>query len=33
VGAAVEITDAVPKASVATFDKKVLRERYKNWTP
>src|SRR5207249_12320993 len=30
---AVEIIDAVPKTSVAKFDKKVLRERYKNWTP
>jgi len=30
---AVEIIDAVPKTSVGKFDKKVLRERYKNWTP
>jgi fatty-acyl-CoA synthase len=29
----VEIIDAVPKTSVGKFDKKVLRERYKNWTP
>ena len=25
--------DAVPKTSVGKFDKKVLRERFKNWTP
>jgi fatty-acyl-CoA synthase len=30
---AVEIVDAVPKTSVGKFDKKVLRERYKNWSP
>jgi acyl-CoA synthetase (AMP-forming)/AMP-acid ligase II len=30
---AVEIIDAVPKTSVGKFDKKVLRERYKGWTP
>ncbi len=30
---AVEIIDAVPKTSVGKFDKKVLRERYKDWTP
>jgi len=30
---AVEIVDAVPKTSVGKFDKKVLRERYKNWAP
>ena len=30
---AVEIIDAVPKTSVGTFDKKVLRERYKSWAP
>jgi fatty-acyl-CoA synthase len=29
----VEIIDAVPKTSVGKFDKKVLRERYKNWAP
>jgi len=29
---AVEIIDAVPKTSVGKFDKKVLRERYKNWS-
>ena len=29
----VEIIDAVPKTSVGKFDKKVLRERYKSWTP
>ncbi len=28
---AVEIIAAVPKTSVGKFDKKVLRERYKNW--
>jgi acyl-CoA synthetase (AMP-forming)/AMP-acid ligase II len=28
---AVEIIDAVPKTSVGKFDKKVLRERYKDW--
>jgi fatty-acyl-CoA synthase len=27
------IIDAVPKTSVGKFDKKVLRERYQNWTP
>ncbi len=25
--------DAVPKTSVGKFDKKVLRERFKNWKP
>src|SRR5262245_28976540 len=30
---AVAIIDAVPKTSVGKFDKKVLRERYKGWTP
>jgi fatty-acyl-CoA synthase len=30
---AVEIIDAVPKTSVGKFDKKVLRERYRDWTP
>jgi len=30
---AVEIIDAVPKTSVGKFDKKVLRERYKDWKP
>jgi fatty-acyl-CoA synthase len=29
----VEIVDTVPKTSVGKFDKKVLRERYKNWAP
>ena len=29
----IEIIDAVPKTSVGKFDKKVLRERYKNWKP
>src|SRR6266498_5734705 len=29
----IEIIDAVPKTSVGKFDKKVLRERYKNWNP
>ena len=29
----VEIIDTVPKTSVGKFDKKVLRERYKNWAP
>ena len=30
-----EITfiDAVPKTSVGKFDKKVLRERFKDWKP
>ena len=28
-----EIIEAVPKTSVGKFDKKVLRERYKNWAP
>ena len=27
------VIDAVPKTSVGKFDKKVLRERFKNWTP
>jgi fatty-acyl-CoA synthase len=30
---AVEIIDAVPKTSVGKFDKKVLRERFKDWKP
>jgi fatty-acyl-CoA synthase len=30
---AVEIIEAVPKTSVGKFDKKVLRERFKDWTP
>jgi acyl-CoA synthetase (AMP-forming)/AMP-acid ligase II len=30
---AVEIIEAVPKTSVGKFDKKVLRERYKSWSP
>ena len=30
---AVEIVEAVPKTTVGKFDKKVLRERYKNWAP
>ena len=29
---AVEIIDAVPKTSVGKFDKKVLRERYRDWS-
>jgi len=29
----IEIIDTVPKTSVGKFDKKVLRERYKNWKP
>jgi fatty-acyl-CoA synthase len=29
----VQIIDAVPKTSVGKFDKKVLRERFKHWTP
>jgi fatty-acyl-CoA synthase len=29
----VRIIQAVPKTSVGKFDKKVLRERFKNWTP
>src|SRR5206468_7881617 len=29
----VEIIDAVPKTSVGKFDKKVLRERYRDWRP
>ena len=29
----VTFIDAVPKSSVGKFDKKVLRERFKNWTP
>jgi fatty-acyl-CoA synthase len=28
----VRVIDAVPKTSVGKFDKKVLRERFKNWT-
>ncbi|HEV8642012.1 MAG TPA: long-chain fatty acid--CoA ligase [Methylomirabilota bacterium] len=30
---AVVLIDAVPKTSVGKFDKKVLRERFKDWTP
>jgi fatty-acyl-CoA synthase len=30
---AVEIIEAVPKTSVGKFDKKVLRERFKDWAP
>ena len=30
---AVEFIDEVPKTSVGKFDKKVLRERFKAWTP
>jgi acyl-CoA synthetase (AMP-forming)/AMP-acid ligase II len=30
---AVEVIESVPKTSVGKFDKKVLRERYKNWQP
>jgi len=30
---AVEVIASVPKTSVGKFDKKVLRERYKGWTP
>jgi fatty-acyl-CoA synthase len=29
----VVLIDAVPKTSVGKFDKKVLRERFKDWTP
>jgi fatty-acyl-CoA synthase len=29
----VRVIDAVPKTSVGKFDKKVLRERFKDWTP
>ena len=29
----VVVIDAVPKTSVGKFDKKVLRERFKSWTP
>jgi fatty-acyl-CoA synthase len=29
----VVLIDAVPKTSVGKFDKKVLRERFKTWTP
>jgi fatty-acyl-CoA synthase len=29
----VKIIEAVPKTSVGKFDKKVLRERFKGWTP
>ena len=29
----VEIVEAVPKTSVGKFDKKALRERFKDWTP
>ena len=27
------LIEAVPKTSVGKFDKKVLRERFKSWTP
>jgi fatty-acyl-CoA synthase len=30
---AVVFIDAVPKTSVGKFDKKLLRERFKSWTP
>jgi fatty-acyl-CoA synthase len=30
---AVVMIDAVPKTSVGKFDKKVLRERFREWTP
>jgi fatty-acyl-CoA synthase len=29
----VVLIEAVPKTSVGKFDKKVLRERFKSWTP
>jgi fatty-acyl-CoA synthase len=29
----VRFIEAVPKTSVGKFDKKVLRERFKNWKP
>jgi fatty-acyl-CoA synthase len=29
----VVLIEAVPKTSVGKFDKKVLRERFKDWTP
>ena len=29
----VRLIDAVPKTSVGKFDKKVLRERFKDWSP
>jgi fatty-acyl-CoA synthase len=29
----VVVIEAVPKTSVGKFDKKVLRERFKSWTP
>jgi fatty-acyl-CoA synthase len=29
----VVLIDAVPKTSVGKFDKKVLRERFRTWTP
>ncbi len=29
----VQIIEAVPKTSVGKFDKKVLRERYRDWRP
>jgi fatty-acyl-CoA synthase len=29
----VALIDAVPKTSVGKFDKKVLRERFKDWQP
>ena len=29
----VVLLEAVPKTSVGKFDKKVLRERFKDWTP
>ena len=29
----VVLLEAVPKTSVGKFDKKVLRQRFKDWTP
>jgi len=29
----VVLLDSVPKTSVGKFDKKVLRQRFKDWTP
>jgi fatty-acyl-CoA synthase len=29
----VVLIESVPKTSVGTFDKKVLRQRFKDWTP
>jgi fatty-acyl-CoA synthase len=29
----VVLIESVPKTSVGKFDKKVLRERFKSWTP